>query len=518
MSGIINDKLYTYGFLMTTQSDVSEKEIDIDWYKWNYQKVDKFHLYTHPLQNVYSCSNGEITFLLVGHAYNPFTMEKDENEILKHLSNLYRSDTIAYREYFDQITGLFFYAVIENGKTTVTCDASGMLATYYAEIKGNLYFSAYSQLIADLCGLEESEYVRRLKKSKFFVLYGWYLPGDATSYDEVYRVIPNTEVIYNNGFSCNRFYPRAGYSIDEKDYEARIKQIGDIMRNNMEIISQKWNSPAISLTGGMDSQTTLACTSDLQDRFKYFSYISLDREATDANAAHSICEAKGLNHVIYNIETDKSKLEDFDELDALIERHYSYLGKAKENDICKRISLATVVDFDVEVKSWVSEVARASRYKMYGKKKMPKKVTPRHLTSMYKVFTFNRKDAISTDKKFREYMDKTNFIGSILGNNYPWSEFFVWEIVFGGWGSLALVGEHMTTNNITVPYNNRALLDMMLRTPLNKRITDEFNKDIIRTMDKELYDMHVHVVNGNSTKTREIGEKIYFELHSRFPW
>ncbi len=518
MESSLNEKLFTYGFLLTTDTNPCEKNIGIDWKKWSFKKVGSFSLYTHPTQKVYEVSNEDTVFLLVGHAYNPFTMEKEETDILKQLSNLYFIDENQYRDYFDQITGLFSYAVIEKNKLTVTCDASGMLATYYAEINGNLYFSSYSQLIADLCSLKESEYVAQLKKSRFFKLYGRYLPGDVTPYEEVFRVIPNTEVIYTDSFRCNRFYPRKKYSIIESDYEERVKNIGQILHNNMLLISQKWSSPAISLTGGMDSQTTLACTNGIQDKFKYFSYVSLDREATDANAAHSICERKKLPHKIYNIETDKSKLKEFDEFSKLIERHYSYLGKGNENDVCKRISLSKQIDFDVEVKSWVSEVARASRYKMYGKKTMPSKITPRRLTTMYKVFLFNRKDALRTDKKFKEYIEKTDLINTLSNNEYPWTEFFVWEIVFGGWGSLALTGEHRLTNDITVPYCNRALIDMMLRTPLDKRISDDFNKDIIKAMDKELYDMHVHVVNGNSTKAREIGEKIYFELHSRFPW
>ena len=102
--------------------------------------------------------------------------------------------------------------------------------------------------------------------------------------------------------------------------------------------------------------------------------------------------------------------------------------------------------------------------------------------------------------------------------NYPWTEFFVWEIVFGCWGGLALTGEHKLTNDITIPYNNRALLDLLLKTPLKKRITDQVNKDIIHYMDKELHEMNVHVINGNETKTREIAEKLYFEIHSRIPW
>ena len=510
------DKLYVAGYLLTNNRSVTNTDIGVEWVKWSHLTFDQYDLYFHPEQHVYFVKNDDKYFILIGHAYNPFTMEADENQILKRLSDLYYTEN--YAEYFDQLTGLFFYVVIDREKLVMNTDCAGMLPAYYAIIDGNVYCSAYAQMIADLCDLREDEYVTKLKKSRLFHLYGWFLPGDMSPYKEVRRIVANTEVVYDNAFSIHRFYPRKEYHIiDDSEYEERIKQIGSIMHNNMVLILQKWEKPAISLTGGMDSQTTLACASDVQNKFDYYSYISLPREETDANAAHYICESKGLHHTIYHVELDKSKLDAFDEVDKLLVRHNSYLGKGNENDICKRISLSQQLDCDVEVKSWVSEVARASRYKMYGKKKMPK-ITSRRLTTMYKVFTLNRGDAISMDNRFKEYLEQSGLKEAINQYSYPWSEFFVWEIVFGCWGSMTLTGEHRLSNDITIPYNNRALLDLMLQTPLDKRISDQMNKDIIKCMDKELYDLNVHVINGNETKARELGEKMYFEIHSRLPF
>ena len=155
---------------------------------------------------------------------------------------------------------------------------------------------------------------------------------------------------------------------------------------------------------------------------------------------------------------------------------------------------------------------------MYGRKTMPAEMTPRRLTTMYKVFLLNRKDALETDKHFRDYINGTQLGELIKRFNYPWSEFFVWEIVFGGWGNMVLTGEHKLTNDITVPYNNRALLDMMLRIPIEKRRTDQLNKDIIRYMNPKLADLNVHVVNGNETKARVLFEKYYFNIHSHIPF
>lgn len=74
------------------------------------------------------------------------------------------------------------------------------------------------------------------------------------------------------------------------------------------------------------------------------------------------------------------------------------------------------------------------------------------------------------------------------------------------------------SNDITVPFNNRALLDIMLRTPLEKRKTDALHKDIIKTMDERLFNLGIHVVNGNETHKRAVCERIYYEINTHLPW
>lgn len=509
--------LYTFGYLLTNEGQYAVRRLP-ELKSWRSQSIHDYTLFVHPEQKCYYYESQDCVFLLVGHAYDPFAMTADEPSILKRLSSFeYGSE--AYRDCFDQLTGVFFYAVIEKDSVAAACDCAGMLGANYAVIGGARVFSAYSQMIADIYDLKEDPYVVKLKKSRLFHWYGWYLPGDLTPYPEVKRIIPNTEVRIDETVSVNRFYPRKPYKeLSGSDYDEQVNKIGKLLNNNMRLIADKWNAPAVSLTGGTDSKTTLACANGVQDRFEYFSYVSLPREETDALAAQEICKALSLKHKIFYVDTETSCYPDYAEVSALIKRHYSYLGDANENDICKRIVLKEQFDYDVEVKSWVSEVARASRYKRYGKKSFPRKIRPRMLTSMYKLFVFNRGDALKTDERFEEYLEKTKLQRSIDETGYPWSEFFVWEIVFGGWGSLALTGEHMLTNEITVPYNNRALLDMMLRTPLSKRIDDQLHKDIMHLMDDRIEKLGVHVVNGNETKQRELIERVYYRLNNILPF
>ena len=509
-------ELYCRGYLLTNDINVCSKRVGIDWNKWTVSSLDLFQLYVHEKETRFIYRSENRTYVLVGHAYNPFTMEHDETSILQSLASIF-DDKIAYREYFDQLTGVFTYFVIENDSILATCDCAGMMGAYYGVIQEKIYFSSHAQMIADLTGLSEDPYVTSLKKPKSFKLYGLYLPYDLSPYLEVKRIIPNVEVrIDYNTITLNRFYPRQEYSI-EPDYQSVVRKTAALLHNNLVLISRKWPYPAISLTGGTDSKTTLACASDVQDQFQYFSYISLPREATDAEAAGKICQSLGLPHKTFVIDTDTSHHKDFKIVDNLIERHFGYLGKGNQNDVCKRICLAEQFRYDIEVKSWVSEVARGSRYTKYNKESLPARMTARRLTSMYKIFTYDRWNAVRTDRIFERYMKETEIAQLIQKTHYPWYELFVWEIVFGGWGGLALSCEHKISNNITVPYNNRAILDLMLRTPLMKRKTDQLHRDIMDCMDSRINKLGIHVVNENETKIREILEGLYFDIHSLFP-
>lgn len=516
MKEVWRENLYKYGFFLTDNSDASIADVDCaDWICLCY---NRWKLYVHKLQQAFHDQSGTSEIFLIGHAYNPFTMETDERVIIKNLLDKSACENDFF-DYLDQLTGSFSLIVHANDRTSVFSDCAGMYGANYSVFEGRIYISSHFQMIADVLRLEEDPYITSMKRSRTWTLYGHYLPHDLTAYTQVKRVLPNVETVIKDGVvSLKRYYPRRQYrESSEAEYPEIVRQAGEILHNSMRLISEKWEKPAVSLTGGMDSKTTLACANGIQDKFSYYSYISLPREETDALAAHEICRQLDLPHEIIHIRTgEDAGLHE--QVKALLRRHYGYLGNPHDNDVDKRIALIREFGYSIEVKSWVSEVARASRYGKYRKRKFAKKPTPRMLTSMYKIFLWNRKDARMTDRHFRDYLEKTGLLDRLARWNYPWTEFFVWEIVFGGWGGLALTGEHMVSNNVTVPYNNRALLDLMLKAPLEKRRTDTLHRDIIEYMDKRVNETGISVVNGNETTFRAICERLYFDIHSHIPF
>lgn len=512
----LQEYLYIRGFLLTDKRGLNTEDYPF-YNNWQHIDIRKYCLYVHHKQKYYTFSKNDITLVLIGHAYNPFDMIYNEDDILEKLFfklNLSKND---FLNYFDELTGVFNLLLIsDNGDIEIYGDCSGMQACYYGKVKGNLYISTHTQLVGDLCDLTFDKYVKELINYKYYKLYGVFLPGDISPYSELKRVVPNTSVKYlSDKFTVNRFFPRKSLSMATEDnYTEIIKEICRLMNNNMELITKKWNKPAISLTGGMDSKTTLSCANGLYDKFSYFSYISMPGEKIDADAAHNICKALNIEHKIYNIPADKESYNDFNIVKEILKVNIGNIGNSNDNDVCKRIYFADNNDFDVEVKSWVSEIARANYYKKFGKKKMPSQIKPKYLTSMYKVFLGNRKLIKSTDKVFEEYLNKTDFKNHLY--NYDWSDMFLWEIRYGSWGGLIITSEHKYSFDITIPYNNRKILELFLSLPLSKRIADIPHEDVILTMNKKISDTGINIVNYNETRKRMYVEKMYFNLSTAF--
>jgi hypothetical protein len=188
-----------------------------------------------------------------------------------------------------------------------------------------------------------------------------------------------------------RFYPtqRLELCSSDAEYSALVSECVRVLNRTLELASKKWDNIAISMTGGMDSKTTLASANGLYDRFEYYSYVSMHGDKIDADAAHKIAQSVGIEHKIINIPEDDDAFENFDKIKAILS-HNNGGYRVNPNDVRKRLYFRNNSDF-VEVKSWVSEIARANYYKKFGKTKMPKKLTPRHMTSMYKIFTLQRR-------------------------------------------------------------------------------------------------------------------------------
>ena len=508
--------LFRKGFLI---SDNTELDLTLFpfYNNWRTVKHGNFFIYTHKDVSLFTYIENNDMYFLIGHAYNPFSLEIDENCILRRIAEECKNG--GRPEYIDELTGVFILGKTDGTTITVELDCSGMQYGCYGCIDGKVYIASHMQLIGDICGLKTDDYVTKLVHYRWYhYMMGNYMPGDLTCFKEVKRIIPNTFIrIENQKASIARFYPSRSINACKtaEEYEAVLHEAADIMQKTMALIPQKWKRPAISLTGGIDSNTTFAAASGNYDKYETFSYVSMFRESIDAEAAKTISEHFHVPHKVYTVPDSNEEVKDFEIFKMIFTHNDGEIGTLKDDDTRKKIVLINNDVCDVEVKSWISETIRAYAYKYFGRKKMPKKLKPRNYTSLYKIFFMNRKLVWETDRYFDEYIKSTKLKEHLF--NYDESDFFVWEMMHGGKCGLD-IGVMKLCFDITIPYNNRKLLDLLLRVPLDKRISDQHHMDLKRIMNKELFDMNIRVVNLNETSTRAFLLNVIFQLNSILPF
>lgn len=500
---------FARGYLVTDNTDIT-----VQYAGWSKTSCGKYQIYCHPDTHIHISRSRDHYFVLIGHAYNPFTGEYNEDDLLKSLSSI--DEFTAIIDKINEWTGLFTFLVIDPDQVRFLGDCACMQSAYYGQINGYLFISTHAQLIGDICNLQKSEYVCKMQKYRFWEKYGLFLPGDHSQFDDVKRLVPNTYITYSdNGFSVERFFPTRDIQMvsSKEEYNLTIEKIADILYENMRLISLKWDHPAISMTGGMDSKTTVACANGLYDKYKFYSYVSMDGDKPDAVAAKQIADAIGVKHTIYQIPLNDKEVSDAQTMRNIIQHNIGDIGKVNANDVRKRAYFYDTPEFDVEVKSWVSEIGRANYYKKFGKSKMPYRLSPRDMTTMYKFFSYNRIMAHKTDKIFKEYIEKTHF-NDIF--NYDASDMYLWEFRYGSWGGLVITGEHRVSYDITIPFNNRLLINEFLRLPLKKRIKDIPHYDVIKKANPVIDRLGITITNWNETTKRMYMEKLYWYLNHIF--
>lgn len=507
--------VFIRGFLITDAKIENTQEFPF-YGNWRVEKHSNYYFMAHELtgMHIYEDEKDKIFFIL-GHAYNPFTMESDEIEILKYIAEA--ADEKEYLERISDITGVFVSGYVVNGEINFLVDPAGMQSACCGKVNGYFYLSSHSQLIGDVCELERDELVNELVQYKWYGrVMGPYLPGDLTPFVHLKRIVPSIIYSYHDEITHYRYWPLKELTMvkSEDEYLNVIRQAADILKKNMELVSGKWKHPWISLTGGIDSNTTFAAANGKYDKFETFSYISAEKEIPDAAAAKRIANKFNIRHNEYHIPSDEKQITFFEERRELFRHNNGYIAELYNHEARKKMFLRDNVDCDVEVKSWVSETIRAYWYKHYGRKSFPK-LSGKLFRNLYKIFIANRKLAHKVDLVFEEYIKKYEY--DKISSSYPPADMHYNEVTWGSWGGLN-ISEMKYCFDITFIYNNRRFLDLMFRVPLEKRISDQHHIDMKKYLNKELYDMNIRVVNMRETKFRAFALNVIFTINSILPF
>ena len=506
--------VFQRGFLITTSGvDLSAVSFCQNWKR---EQIGSFSIWCHPNTSFFCVISEGKTFFIIGHAYNPVKMFSSEEDILEDIAASYKIGVTAYQQAVDELTGVFLTGVTDGKNIRFQSDPVSMYISYSGLVESQFYFTSHCNIVACVSALTRDPYVDELISYKYYKYFGVNLPGDLSPYQELKRTQANFEYLYNgNELRFARIYP-AGKPSPES-YSDKIQKICNLIENNMNLIWEKWGeTAALGLTGGRDSTTALAGAHDILAKMKTFSYVSCEGEQYDASAAEVIAKAVGVSHETYSIELSDSELADCDDIGSIIEYNMGSIGRIRENGIRRRVYFLHHPKFRVEIKSWVDEIGRARLHKRYLKKKFSDKIKARYITVFYKPFGLNRLLVRKTDKAFSSYLNK--YYSNDVFDRIPWWDLIYWEYLWGSNEALHLLNEHMLSYEVTIPFNNRVLLDAMLGVELEKRIADSIQLDVIERLLPGINRTGVHVKDFGWDKKRELAERLYWVIQTKLPF
>ena len=206
----LQEHLFIKGFLITN-SDILDNRNKFPFYdNWQVEEIGKFKFWKHKSQSFFFVEKGKITFFLIGYAYNPFTMEHDEKNILEKIAEAYIKSKDLYLDAIDELTGLFVLGYIEDNQIDFLVDPSGFQSACYGKVNDKFFLSSHTQLIGDICELKIDSFIEELISYKWYKrVMGPYLPGDLSPFSNIKRIVPNIYYSYKDSkFDIERFYPR----------------------------------------------------------------------------------------------------------------------------------------------------------------------------------------------------------------------------------------------------------------------------------------------------------------------
>lgn len=505
--------LFRRGYLLTNARR-NEMEGYPFYGLWRETPVNGYYLYVHREQTCFLRSDGAISAVIIGHAYNPFDMRYDENDLCADLIEAYRRGEDEYFNKVSEFTGLHVIILADEEKLWICQDACSLTGCFFGTFGSELYVSEHAQLIADIKGLEFDGTVDKLVSTKCYNIGNRHLPGNLSSYKEIKRLGANTYLQYNGEFRIVRFYPvrpHPEYVTDEEKKE-RIEQIGALVHNGIECCTKKWDRCAISLSGGTDSKTTLACGNGLYDRLSFFSFFSKPQELVDAKGAKQICGALGLEHSLFEIPERNDAFEEFGIVKSILQHNIAYIQNLADNEIRKYIFLHRLNAYDIEMKSWASEVARVFFERKY-EIQMPEVVNER-MCSIFQTRFFGHPGLLKwSDRVYYHFLREIGLEKPPF--NYEHTDLIYWEIRMGCWG-VSVISSQQMYHRVTIPMNNRKILELFLGFPHDERKTDSVHRRIMQHMNPAVVEANVEIPNLYFHKYRIWLEKAYFFYRTLF--
>ncbi len=450
---------------------------------WNREQLGSYVIYAHPdcEFSVFEEGNGT-KVVLVGYFFDPNLPNQDETKILQNISS---ADTL------EEITELIYPLVgrfvlfIQSLETYIFHDACGLKSVFFTVYDSGFYAASQPNLLKLVVPIEEGSNYRKYYESDYVKTHKeHYIPTGISLYESVQQLIPNHYINLNEGRQ-RRFWPTKELTTLELDSADR--KITHILLETMRIAASRF-SLAVPLTAGLDSRILLSACKDIKDELKFYTlkYRKLDNKSADLRIPIQMAASHNLDYEV---------LDCVQEPDPEFLKIYSDNSDMAHIDDWGFIANGMYKTFNPKLTTLKGNCIEIGRCVYFKNGKHPEKLTVTDLLD--RQYYWDQLDFVVDGlKKWLDEISDEN-----INKGYQVWDLFYWEHRVGGWQSQSQLEWDIVQEAFT-PFNNRELIDLMLRVDKEHRIKPELTlfTNLITQLWPELL---IHQINPKS-RTRKV--------------
>lgn len=456
---------YIRGFLIS-DFEVNKHFISKEWVKF---KNDYYHFYFDSNTKwKYLDSKEGIWGALIGSCIDPINKTNDSEFILNHVINLYNKSNDKLFDYIENLVGRYVFIIGNGNNSIIFTDATGMRSTFYSTNKNII--ASHAKLIHEI----DNNKLNNDIDLKWLTQYTNYqLPGNTTPFDGVYFLIPNHLLEWPNNI-IRRYFPRK--PILYTDMDTIVEQITENTKTQLKILAQS-NKFIFSLSGGVDSRTSLALIKDYSDITKFFTYYFTNSNDPTYKGSDTLnLDFKIVNDIKDNLQLDHTFIP-IDRAETTSETFLNFKEILSNNTFLNHSALLAKEYLDnfgmnnyIHIRSNIYGVGRPVFRNL-----IKSNVSNPGLDDFIKVYNRN---AVN-DKKIREiYSEYLNHFSPLNVYNYDPFDLLYWENRLGTWHSQLIIQSDIS-HDTHIFVNSQNLLKNLLSLPVSMRKNGEILLEII---------------------------------------
>ena len=399
--------------------------------------------------------------VIIGTAIDVVSGSIDQRSIVSNILRLVSpTDLDAALKNIAYLAGRFIAVIGNATRTRIVPDCHATLASFWTEKQKKVVVASHSYLTALLVGAELDKVSLEIQNSSDYVEPGGkYYPGILTPYENIRPIIANCFLeIDSTGhvLGHTRFYPWRDI-VEKSSLDVTFSDFA-IQLNEVARLHAALGPSSVSLTAGLDSRTLLkSLAPNLLPGSKSYTYVRFEdgwsHYAEDLIGASRYSSDLSVPHQII-------RLEKFNPSDTWNSEYVKTFPKGSRFP-----ALAKCYEKNFERKDISILGTGAETGTVFYEEREVRRISPQRLADKFTLSKIGKSQLLFD--VFEEYIDYTQFNDEQIGS-IDYHDLFYWEHRNSKWANL-WYSELDLSHRSFVPFNSRALIEVMLTLPFELR-------------------------------------------------